>query len=67
MARCEQFEVHSLNHEQWDVIAWFADFELARVLARERRTRVRLVQATYEGCERIGSEVLVEIGVTKEA
>jgi hypothetical protein len=66
MARFEQFEIWELNHEQWEFVASFTDFELASVMARRRSYRVRLMRVVYEDGKQVEKEVLTEIGTTRE-
>jgi len=66
MARWGQFEVWVLAGEKWELAAWFHDFDVASEVARSRGTRVRLIHAEYEDGSRLRSEVLAELGSTRE-
>ena len=66
MARFEQFEIWEFNHERWDFIASFKDFDVAHAMARTRRYRVRLMQVAYDNGKAVDQQVLTEIGATRD-
>ena len=66
MARFEQFEIWEFNHERWEFVASFKDFDVAHAMARTRRYRVRLTHAVYENGKAVDQQILSEIGATRE-
>jgi hypothetical protein len=66
MSRLEQFEVLQLNDEKWELVAAFEDLDLATEIARARRTRVRVVRATYDDGKRISEDIIVDLGSTRD-
>lgn len=62
MARWEQFEVWVRSGEKWELIAAFADFDVAQAVARGRHTGVRLVHAVIEDGKQVERDTLAEIG-----
>ena len=67
MERTEQFEVWELNRGKRELVGAFQDFEIAQVLARRRKYRVRLMHVVYEGNKPVREEVLTEIGATRRS
>ena len=66
MARWEQYEVWRLIGDKWEILGWFADFEVANYVARQRHsTGVRLVHAFSEDGIAVKRDVLAEIGATR--
>ena len=68
MARWEQFEVWTRNgSNRWEMIAAFNDFEIASAVARNRSSKMRLVQAVYENGKVLERDILAEVGATRTA
>ncbi len=65
MPRLEQFEVLQLNGDKWELVAAFADLDLANELVRVRGANVRLVRATYEDGKRVSEDIIVSLGNTR--
>jgi hypothetical protein len=66
VAHWEQFEVWRLNGERWELVGYFADFDMANAVVRNRTNRVRLIHAIYEDSTVIEKEVLMELGAPRE-
>lgn len=62
MPHLEQFEVWVFQDNRWELIAAFFDLDTASAVARNRKTRVKLVHATYENGQPVAQETLAEIG-----
>ena len=66
MAHFEQFEVLQLQDEKWELVAAFQDLDLATEVARNRRSNVRVVRASYEDGKRVSEEILLDLGSTRD-
>lgn len=68
MDRVQQYEVWAQSQDtgRWELLASFAEFEGARAVAQTRSSRVRVVRVIYEKSQIAESEVLVEVGNTRE-
>jgi len=66
MVRWEQFEVWAMTKGEWQQVGHFNDLDLASAVFRNRTYRQKLIHAVYEGEELISSDVLAEIGRTRE-
>jgi hypothetical protein len=66
MSHLEQFEILQLQGDKWQLVAAFQDLDLANEVARNRRSNVRLVRATYEDGKRVSEEILLDLGSTRE-
>lgn len=62
----EQYEVWKQTGEQWELVAWFRDFDVASAVAGNYSYRMRLVHAVFENGERTHEDVLAEVGATRE-
>jgi thiamine monophosphate kinase len=62
MARWEQFEVWVRSGDNWELIAAFADFQVAQAVAHGRHTGVRLVHTVIEDGKEVQRDTLAEIG-----
>jgi hypothetical protein len=62
MARWEQFEVWARAGDRWELVAAFADFQVAQAVAHNRHTGVRLVHAVIEDGKEVQRDTLAEIG-----
>lgn len=67
MARLEQYEVWIQSNSQWEMIASFADFEVASSLTRTRSSRMRLIHTIYDEGKLIFQDLLAEVGLTRES
>ena len=65
MDHSEQFEVWRLNGERWELVAAFADFDLANAVAMNRSSRMRLVHTVYQDGKLVEKEVLMEVGAPR--
>lgn len=61
----EQFQVWVLDNGHWQIIGAFHDFDPANALARARNNRVRLMRVLFEDGKLTNSDVLAEIGATR--
>jgi hypothetical protein len=66
MARWEQFEIWQKNGERWDLLGAFVDLELAKTMARNRDTAMRLIRAVYEDGKQIEKDVIADLGATRD-
>lgn len=68
MEQLQQFEVWAQSGDtgKWDLVASFAEFDAARAVAATRPNRVRLVHVTYQNGQVAESQVLAEVGSTRE-
>ncbi len=66
MARWEQYEIHQMNGTKWELLGAFADLELAKTMARNRATRMRLVRAVYEDGKLLEQDVIADLGATRD-
>ena len=62
----EQYEIWKLAGEQWELVAWFRDFDVASAVAGNYAYRMRLVHAVIEDRERVHEDVIAEVGATRE-
>lgn len=52
---------------KWERIAWFLDFDLASVMARNRNARMRLIHAVYdERGKLIEQDIIADVGDTRQ-
>jgi hypothetical protein len=65
MEQWEQFEVWSQNGTQWEMLAFFQDFEVASAVARNRSSNMRLIHAVYQDGAMIEQQILAELGTTR--
>ena len=61
----EQFEIWRQNGNEWEMLAFFPDFEVASALARNRSSRMRLIHSIYQDGVVVEQKVLAELGVTR--
>ena len=66
VARWDQYEIWALREERWELVASFTELQVANAVAQERKSRVRLVHAIYDGARMVEKEILAEIGATRE-
>ncbi|MFB3917808.1 MAG: hypothetical protein ACE14M_13835 [Terriglobales bacterium] len=66
MSRFEQYEIWALHGEKWELVASFANFDVANAMTRNRSSRVRLIHAIYEEGKPVEQEVLAEVGATRQ-
>lgn len=66
MENWDQYEVWQFNGEQWEFVAGFRDLELANAIARNRRTRMRLIHATYIDGKLEAQEIVIDLGNTRD-
>ncbi len=66
LTRFEQFEIWEFNHDRWEFVASFVDFDVANALARRRTYRVRLMHVVYEDGKAVEQDILAEIGATRK-
>ena len=67
MARVEQFEILVERNGRWEMVASFADFDVASAIFANRTYRQRLVHAVYEGGKLVQQDLLAEVGRTRES
>ena len=67
MPRFEQFEVWVFQNERWELIAAFIDFDTAHAVAMLRKSRMKLVHATYDNGQLVSSETIAELGNIRTA
>ena len=66
MEQWEQFEIWQQNGAQWEMLAFFLDFDVASAVARNRSSRMRLVHAIYQDGVVVDQQVLAELGTTRQ-
>jgi hypothetical protein len=66
MEQWEQFEIWQQNGAQWEMLAFFLDFDVASAVARNRSSRMRLVHAIYQDGVVVNQQVLAELGATRQ-
>ncbi len=66
MARWEQYEVWIRTGGRWEMIASFQDFEPAAAMANNRNERMRLVHVAYDDSTPVQTDVIAEIGGTRD-
>ena len=67
MARWEQFEIWISVNDKWQLAAAFAELDLAKSIAGNYTSNMRLVHATYEGDRCVDKDVLVDLGATRKS
>ena len=67
MGRWEQFEIWLCANEKWHLAASFADIELAKAIAGNYTSNMRLIHCTYDGNRRIEEDVLMDLGATRRS
>jgi hypothetical protein len=65
MEQWEQYEVWSQNGKQWEMLAFFQDFEVASAVARNRSSNMRLVHSVYQDGAMVEQQILAELGTTR--
>lgn len=66
MARWEQFEIYRMNGDRWELLGAFADLDLAKAMARNRATRIRLVRTVYDEGKQVEQDVIADLGATRD-
>lgn len=66
MARWEQYEIWQKNGERWQLLGAFADLEVAKTMARNRDTAMRLIRAVYDDGKQIEKDVIADLGATRD-
>lgn len=67
MARWEQFEIWISVNDKWQLAAAFDDLELAKAIAANYTSNMRLIHCTYEDSKRVEQDVLVDLGATRKS
>jgi hypothetical protein len=67
MGRWEQYEIWLCANDKWHLAASFADIELAKAIAGNYTSNMRLVHATYEGSRCEQQDVLMDLGATRKS
>ncbi len=62
----QHYEVWAQKSGKWDKVAWFRRFEPASAILRNYRYRARLVRVFYTDPAAPQTEVLAEVGATRE-
>jgi hypothetical protein len=65
MDQWEQFEIWQQKDSQWEMLAFFQDFDVASAVARTRSSGMRLVHSFYQDGAVIDQQVLAELGATR--
>jgi hypothetical protein len=65
VARFQQFEVWQINEGRWELVSSFAEFDVAYAVAKNRKSRVRLLKVSYENGTPVEQEVIAEVGETR--
>jgi hypothetical protein len=65
VARFQQFEVWQMKEGRWELVSSFLEFDIAYSIAKNRKSRVRLLKVTYENGAMIEQEVIAEVGSTR--
>jgi hypothetical protein len=66
MARWEQFEIYQQNGEKWELLGAFSELELAKTMARNRSSRMRLVRSVYDDTKQVEQDVIADLGATRD-
>ena len=66
MATWEQYEIWVDNKGRWELVASFADFEVASAVFRNRTYRQRLIHAVYEEGKLSRQDIVAEVGSTRQ-
>ena len=67
MARWEQFEIWLAANDKWQMAAAFSDLELAKSIAGNYTSNMRLIHAVYEGNKCVQKDTLMELGATRKS
>ena len=59
------YEIQVLRGERWEMVASFADFDVASAVFRNRTYRQRLLLTTYEPGKAPKQDVIAEVGKTR--
>jgi len=55
-----------LNKGKWELVAQFADMDVASAVFKNRTYRQKLVHAVYEDDKRVSEDIMAEVGRTRE-
>jgi hypothetical protein len=66
MGRWEQYEIWLCANDKWHMAASFADIELAKAVAANYTSNMRLIHCTYEDNRRVEQDVLADLGATRK-
>jgi hypothetical protein len=65
VARFQQYEVWQMTDGKWEFVSSFPDFDIAYSIAKNRKSRVRLLKVTYEDGVSVEQEMIAEVGATR--
>jgi len=67
MARWEQYEIWISVNDKWQLAAAFAELDLAKSIAGNYTSNMRLVHAVYEGDKCVQKDALMDLGATRKS
>jgi hypothetical protein len=65
VSRFQQFEIWQLVDEQWEMLAYFQDLDVASAMAQPRSNPIQLKRAKYDEGKLVEEEVLAEVGARR--
>lgn len=63
--RFEQFEIWQLVDNEWEILAYFQDLDVASAMAQPRSNPIQLKRAKYDEGKLVEEEVLAEVGARR--
>jgi len=55
-----------MSDGKWEFVSSFPEFEVAYSVAKNRKSRVRLLKVTYENGVSVEQEIIAEVGETRD-
>ena len=65
VSRFEQFEIWALVDNQWEMLAYFQDLDVASAMAKPRSNPIQLKRVKYDEGKLVEEEVLAEMGAMR--
>jgi len=65
VSRFEQFEIWQLNGNEWEMLGYFQDLDIASAMAKPRSNPIQLKRAKYDEGKLVEEEVLAEMGAVR--
>jgi hypothetical protein len=65
VSRFEQFEIWQLVDNQWEMLGYFQDLDVASAMAQPRSHPIQLKRAKYDEGKLVEEEVLAEVGARR--
>ena len=54
-----------MTNGKWEFVSSFPEFDIAYSIAKNRKSRVRLLKVTYEDGAPVEQEMIAEVGATR--